>query len=105
MDEKTNQQIDKYIDLLNSITEKTGDNESAAIIFQQILRDRRGFNGTEKKVVNGDAEPTENQIQYLKKLGAVIPEGINRQRASELIDETRKMRAQLRKAIQNPIRI
>ena len=105
MDKQINEQIDRYIALLNSITEKIGDTDSAAVIFQEVLRDKRSLKRAEKRVINGNAEPTENQIQYLKKLGAVIPEGINRQRASDLIDETQRMRAQMRTALQNPITI
>lgn len=39
---------------------------------------------------NADAEPTERQLNYIKKLGGNPPEGLTRKEASLLIDELKK---------------
>ena len=41
---------------------------------------------------NADAEPTERQINYIKKLGGEIPEGLTRKGASLLIDELKNLK-------------
>jgi 5-methylcytosine-specific restriction endonuclease McrA len=44
---------------------------------------------------NVDAEPTERQINYIKKLGGEIPDNLTRQSASLLIDELKKQKENL----------
>lgn len=41
---------------------------------------------------NEDLEPTERQINYIKKLGGTPPEGLTRKGASQLIDELKKVK-------------
>jgi hypothetical protein len=41
---------------------------------------------------NADAEPTERQLNYIKKLGGEPPEGLTRKGASLLIDELKNLK-------------
>lgn len=42
---------------------------------------------------NADAEPTERQLNYIKKLGGEIPNDLTRKGASLLIDELKKVKS------------
>ena len=52
---------------------------------------RKNMDGkTEVSEGNEDLEPTERQVNYIKKLGGDAPEGLTRKGASLLIDELKK---------------
>jgi len=90
MDDKIQEKLSSYLEILKQISKNTGDERTAVSLLQEIMKDlrmeqirqERGFNGA-----NGDALATEKQISYLKSFGAVIPEGLTRQQASQLIDQ------------------
>jgi hypothetical protein len=105
MNEDIDEKVGRYAQLLECAAKKTRDTASAIAVFQEVLKDEREESHYAKQVFNGDAEPTDSQIEYLKRLGATIPDKLTRQKASELIDDTKKMRAQLIKAIERPVRV
>jgi len=41
---------------------------------------------------NADAEPTERQLNYIRKLGGEVPENLTRKGASLLIDELKNLK-------------
>ena len=96
MEQETKQQaVENYLKLYNEIKARTGDERTAVAILQevnkdmrmaQIRADRESGNGNGNG--NSDNQPASpRQKNYLKKLGVEIPAGLNKKRASELIDE------------------
>ncbi|GAJ11838.1 unnamed protein product, partial [marine sediment metagenome] len=91
MDENTQTRIDEYVSLLNRLKEQVG-NENALAILQEVKKDERANQIHKERSFSNDLPATENQIAYLRKLGAVIPEGLGRQEASQLIDNAKAAR-------------
>jgi hypothetical protein len=96
--------IESYVELLEEIKTHTENSQEAVGILGEIRKDQRMQQPQQKRVVNGNLAATENQIAYLKRLGAEIPEGLTRQEASQMIDD-QKERIAMQKAMQQPIRI
>ena len=96
--------IDFYINLLEKIKERTGNNADSLAILAEIRKDQRSQQMQQKKIINSNMPATENQMGYLKRLGAEIPEGLTRQEASRLIDD-RKEKIAMQKAMEQPMRI
>ena len=97
--------IDSYVDLLDKIRERTNSNTDAVAIMAEIRKDQRSQKMQEKKVLNGSLPATENQVNYLKKLGMTdMPETLNREQASQMIDDL-KEKTSYKKALKAPIRI
>ena len=92
-------------DLLEKIRERTNNDTDSIAILREIREDERRQQMQEKKVINGNLPATENQINYLKRLGMTeIPEDLNRDQASQMIDEL-KEKASYKKVLKAPIRI
>ena len=91
--EMKQQAVESYLKLYNDIKARTGDERTAMAILQEVNKDirmaqiraeRESGNGKS----NGDDQPASpRQKNYLKRLGVEIPAGLNKKRASELIDE------------------
>ena len=97
--------IDSYVELLEKIRERSNSNVDAIAIMAEIRKDQRSKQMQEKKVLNGNLPATENQIDYLEKLGMTeIPEDLNRNQASQMIDEL-KEKASYEKVLKAPFRV
>lgn len=94
--EEIQSRIDFYLDAFDAIKKKVGDDQTAALLVEQIGKDSRVqamtaryhsvSSGGEKTVIRGDEPASEAQMGYLKRLGVDVPQGVNKQNASELID-------------------
>ena len=87
--------VEQYLTLLGKIKARTGDDRTALTILQEVSKDMRMAQVREERE-NGyghgsnqsdDAEATERQCAYLRRLGVEIPEGLTKKEASALIDE------------------
>ena len=97
--------IDYYADLLEKIKERVGDGADSLAILAEIRKDFRSEQIQQKKVINEDLPATDNQMRYLKYLGVEIPEaGLNRQQASQLIDDGIEKKG-VKKAVTQQIRM
>ena len=89
------QTVESYLKLYNDIKARTGDERTAMAILQEVNKDVRMAqiraereNGNGNGNGNSDNQPASpRQKSYLKRLGVEIPAGLNKKRASELIDE------------------
>lgn len=91
--------LTEYVQLFQEAKRLVNDESVAAVILEQIGKDSRmqriiderqngnGFANTLE--VNGEQHATKKQLGYLKVLGVDVPAGLTKQRASELIDESR----------------
>ena len=105
MDVEMQQKLDSYLVLLKSIKERTEDEQTARVLLSEISKDLRMMQIQQEKNSNGNISATENQIGFLKRLGAEIPEGLTKQQASKLIDATLADRKHGIDAIETPMRI
>ena len=80
------ERLDTYLSLLEAIEQRTHDRQIAVAVLAEVAKDIRMGQMRQGRRSNGDGPATENQIGYLKKLGAAIPEGLTVRQASELID-------------------
>lgn len=84
--------IDEYIELFREVMDRAGDDSAAAVIVEQIGKDKRmaqihAFQRGNGGVVNGDDVPaTQKQLAYMKRLGLTIPDGLTKKEASDQID-------------------
>jgi hypothetical protein len=98
--------VKNYIELIETIKEQTDDDAVALAIFHEVMNDTRSENSSPKrKVYNSDSPATDKQIEYLKKLGAHIPEQLTRQQASDLIDHAQVWKSDVKQALKNPMKI
>jgi len=84
--------IDMYVELLEDVKKRVGDERSALAIVQEVNKDRRMAQIREERehgfVAEMETEPaTVRQVKFLEKLGVDIPKGLTKQEASSLIDE------------------
>jgi len=80
------EQVNKYVSLLNGI-KLTIQNESTAVaILQEIRKDARKHQSEQRRSANGNMSASEKQTQYLKSLRVEIPKGLTVRQASQLID-------------------
>ena len=93
------------MELLDEIKRGTEDEKTAAVILAEIAKDRRTNKTRQERSFNGNAPATEKQKAYLERLGAVIPEDLTRQQASELSDSTKASRQWSTRTIRAPVRI
>lgn len=90
------QTMDEYVELFGEIRNKVDSEEAAAAVLNQIgkeMRMRQMFarrdDARRVSLSNGDRPASEKQVEYLKRLGVTIPEGLTRKQASNLIDEAK----------------
>jgi len=105
MDESTKERLDDYLELLEKIKEKTQDERAGTVLLTEIAKDRRMQQIRQERNFSGTAPATEKQISFLKNLGAVIPEGLTRQRASRLIEDTKAAITEMKKTGNMPVRV
>ena len=83
--------VAEYLDLLQGIRAKVGDERTAVNILQEVNKDLRMAMIRDERNSNGQVEvdypATERQKSFLKKLGVKIPAKLTKREASGLIDE------------------
>lgn len=97
--------LDTYLELLEMIEEKTHDRHTAAAVLTEVAKDMRADQMRQERSANRNGPATENQIGYLKRLGATIPEGLTVQQASELIDRMKAQKEEAVEVVKIPARI
>lgn len=99
----TQERLDMYLELFESVREKVGDQSVAAAIVDQIGKDMRverrradrdarhaarAVSGEVPRVAGGDTPATAKQLDWLRDLGVRVPQNLTKARASEMLDET-----------------
>lgn len=105
MEIETQDKLDTYVKLLESIEERTHDRKTAAAVLAEVAKDIRMDQMRQERSPNGGEPATENQIGYLKKLGAAIPEGLTVRQASELIDRVKAKKKETVPVVKVPVRV
>jgi hypothetical protein len=78
--------LDNYLELLNEIKARVGEEATAARILTELAKDVRMEQIREERQVR--AEPaTAKQLQFMKTLGIEVPAGCSKTEASRLLDE------------------
>ena len=102
---ETQDRLDTYLRLLEAIEERTHDRQFAVAVLAEVAKDMRMEQMRLEKSPTGDGPATENQIGYLKRLGAAIPEGLTLRQASALIDKMKAKRSEPVEVAEIPARI
>ena len=76
---EVNAKIDQYVQLLDQINNRVGDEAIAGRIMQEIAQDQRARVTTEPA--------TKRQVEWLTDLGATIPAGRTKPAASAMLAE------------------
>jgi len=97
--------LDMYLRLLEAIEERTHDRQTAAAVLAEVAKDIRMDQMRQERSPTGDGPATENQIGYLKRLGAAIPEGLTVRQASELIDRIKAKKKETVSVVKVPMRV
>jgi len=105
MEIEIQEKLDTYLKLLEAIEQRTHDRQTAAAVLTEVAKDIRMGQMRQERSPNGDGPATENQIGYLKKLGAAIPEGLTVRQASELIDRMKAKRQETMSVVKVPVRV
>jgi len=107
MDNENNQKtnVDKYVDLYETIKERVEAPDVAVAILQEIAKDRRleknrpggPNNAGGRSSMSGSSGPaaaagkaSANQLRYLERLGVDADPNISKKEASRLIDEAKR---------------
>ena len=90
------ERVNHYVRLFETIRNRVGDDQLAAIILEQCGKDARvaQMRGVESRFDNGsasdEASATPKQLAFLEKLQVKsIPQNLTRAQASKMIDEAR----------------
>jgi len=105
MEIEIQERLETYLRLLEAIEERTHDRQTAAAVLAEVAKDIRMGQMRQERNSNGEGPATENQIGYLKKLGAAIPEGLTVRQASELIDRVKANKQETVSAVKVPVRV
>lgn len=92
MDEIIKQKLHSYMQLFNEIETETGDAKTARALLAEIAKDMRIADMQRTRQPKNNMPATQSQVNYLKYLGATIPQGMTRAQASKLIDSTKTMK-------------
>jgi len=87
MEEDINEKLDAYLELLAEVKEKTDDEITARVLFQELSKDLRMERIKKERQTHNSSRATDKQRQFMKKLNIEFPENITKQEASMLIDE------------------
>lgn len=83
--------VSEYLDLIQGLKDKVGDEKAAWSIIQEATKDLRMAQVRAERstdMVAGDVEPaTPRQIGFLNRLGVRIPAKLTKTEASALIDK------------------
>ena len=83
--------LNNYLNLLNEIKKVTEDTDTAQAMFREIAKDIRMERNPQNRQQGNGYLATPAQISYLKRLGAVVPRGLTKAQASQLIESTKMM--------------
>ena len=86
MDEQIETKLNNYISLFDVIKERTGNDETARVILQELGKDSRMGKIRDERNGSGPEPATDSQKRYLKKLGVDVPDALTKKEASALID-------------------
>ena len=87
MKEDRQERLGQYIELLEEIKERTGDEVIALRLLTEISKDRRmDMIRQEREKSNGDSA-TAKQKEFMKRLNIKCPKTVTKQEASIMIDE------------------
>lgn len=107
MDEKTKQEVDKYIELFEEINLRTANEELSCRIVSELARDRRQRviveekqNGNSNGRSHDNRPATERQIKALERMNISFWEDMTLQEASALIKSGMLMQDQGQNGIQ-----
>ena len=87
MEENIHEKLTSYLELLDEIKDKTEDEGTAAVVLQEISKDRRMEEMRQDREAKNSVPATEKQKRFMKKLGVDYPKTITKKEASVLIDE------------------
>ena len=87
MDKNTQARVDKYLELLEELKQRAGDDKTALALLQELSKDRRMDEIREEREAKNGEPATARQLKFLKSLGVKAPSGITKKEASLLIDE------------------
>ena len=87
MDEQTQEQLTKYLELLGEIKSKTEDERTASVVLQELSKDRRMEEMRQVRETRNNVPATDKQKKFMTKLGIEYPKTVTKQEASALIDE------------------
>ena len=87
MDNDTKQGLDSYLKLLDEISEKTDNEETALALLQEIAKDRRMEQIREENQAKVSEPATDSQKGYMTDLGIEFSEDVTKQEASALIKQ------------------
>ena len=87
MNSDTQQRLDGYLSLFNTISEKTDSDAVAIAVLQEMSKDRRSTEIQEEREAKNNKPATEKQKQFMKKLNIPVPANLTKREASMLIDE------------------
>ena len=87
MDINTQKRLNRYLELLEEISEKTNEESTAVALLHEIAKDTRAEQmRNERQTRNGNGA-TSKQKRLMKQLGLDFPETISRKEASVMITE------------------
>ena len=90
MDARMKVRLNSYLDLLEEISEKTGNESTAVALLQEISKDRRMEKiKHEQDSRNGEMPATEKQKKFMEDLNIEFADDITRKQASFLIENER----------------
>ena len=98
---KATTNMEGYIEQFDAIKGRVGDEQVAAVILEQIAKDRRteriaetrngnrpnGKTNSHRAESNGSEPASQKQREYLKDLGVTVPKVLTKYEASKLIDK------------------
>ena len=82
-------EVEHYVNEFDNILEKLGTQqiEVAVAIMQEVAKDRRMQEIQRHGRANKSGPATQRQREYLESLGVVVPEGVTKRQASQMIDK------------------
>lgn len=92
MEEYIQKKLNSYVQLFDDIKDAVGDDGVAKAVFGEVAKDVRIMKMQQERQAREDSPASPAQVKYLRNLGAVIPEGLTRIQASQLIDSTKAVK-------------
>lgn len=86
MDNEIKERLDGYLELLEEISKKTGDSNTALALLHEISKDRRIVQMKEEQRIK-NVPATDKQKTFMDDLGIKYPKNVSKQEASALIEE------------------
>ena len=90
METNYEEKLDSYIELYDSIREKTENDSAAVAILQEMGKDQRSHQIREEKAMINHESATEKQKRFMKRLGISFPATVTKKEASVLLKEELK---------------